>query len=88
MTTKELLTYMQNDTILSWDELNAIITSFENCIVNLKENESVNLQNFGSFTKKYVKSRIGRNPKTGESINIDEHYKIKFNPSKKFVMEL
>jgi integration host factor subunit beta len=39
---------------------------------------------FGSFKVKPHESRTGRNPKTGESIEIAAGYRISFKPSEEF----
>lgn len=50
----------------------------------LKRGERVTFSRFGSFEVKKRKSRKGRNPKTGEGINIPQKNRIKFTPSKLF----
>ena len=61
------------------------------CIVNdiidiivdgLKTNGYVKIHNFGSFKVTRKKSRIGRNPKTLETVMISERNVLKFKPSK------
>ena len=39
---------------------------------SLKKGERVDIRGFGSFALRYRKSRIGRNPKSGESVEIAE----------------
>lgn len=50
----------------------------------LKRGERVTFSRFGSFEVKKRKARKGRNPKTGEGINIPQKNRIKFTPSKLF----
>ena len=50
----------------------------------LKTGRKVNLSGFGSFEIKVREARKGRNPKTGESIDIPGKKRIKFNPSRQF----
>ncbi len=48
----------------------------------LKKQEDVAISGFGTFKVKQTKARIGRNPKTGEQIQIPAKKKIKFRVSK------
>ena len=51
---------------------------------SLKKGKRVTFSGFGSFEVKMRKAREGRNPKTGETIDIPKKKRIKFNPSKGF----
>lgn len=51
---------------------------------SLRKGERVTLSGFGSLEIKKRKARKGRNPKTGEIIQISQKNKIKFNPSRIF----
>ncbi len=55
---------------------------FEILLISLKENGKVKISNFGTFTLRYKKSRIGRNPKTKKETIISERNVILFKPSK------
>ena len=44
----------------------------------LKQEDKVQLLGFGTFEIKTVEAREGRNPKTGETIQIDAHKKVNF----------
>lgn len=50
--------------------------------VNRKD--KVSLAGFGILTIKQVKGRTGRNPRTGEAVQVEPHNKIKFTPAKSF----
>ena len=50
----------------------------------LKKNGKVKITNFGTFTVRKKKSRIGRNPKTKEIKTISERNVILFKPSNEF----
>jgi len=39
---------------------------------SLKNNKRIEIRGFGSFSLNYRPARIGRNPKTGEKVNIPE----------------
>lgn len=60
----------------------AIKTIIESMIDSLKKGKRIEIRGFGSFSLRYRKSRIGRNPKSGESVNIDERYVPHFKPGK------
>ena len=53
-------------------------------ITNLKNEKKIKLSNFGTFSVRSKKSRIGRNPKTKERKVISERNVILFKPSKEF----
>jgi DNA-binding protein HU-beta len=49
---------------------------------SLKKKEQVAISGFGTFKVKETKARQGRNPKTGETIQIPAKKKIAFKASK------
>ena len=49
---------------------------------SLKKKEPVTISGFGTFRVKETKARLGRNPKTGEQIQIPAKKKIAFRASK------
>ena len=52
-------------------------------IVNaLKNDDTVKIAGFGTYKVAKRKSRVGRNPRTGESIQISASQKVKFLPAK------
>ena len=53
-------------------------------IENLKKNKKFKISNFGTFTVRNKKSRIGRNPITKEEKVISKRNVILFKPSKEF----
>ncbi|HDL07589.1 MAG TPA: HU family DNA-binding protein [Desulfobacteraceae bacterium] len=58
-----------------------------NCVLStitekLKNNETVTLVGFGTFKTVRRQARQGRNPQTGEVINIEERVVPKFIPGK------
>ena len=60
--------------------LNAIIDSIQNA---LRDGKSVTLVGFGTFTTGERQERKGRNPQTGETIDIPASTVPKFRPGKK-----
>ena len=51
---------------------------------NIKEEKKLKLSNFGTFTVRQKKSRVGRNPKTKETKEISSREVVLFKPSKEF----
>ena len=49
---------------------------------SLKKEEDVAISGFGTFKVKQTKARMGRNPKTGETIQIPAKKKVAFRVSK------
>ena len=54
----------------------------------LRNSESVTISDFGTFRVKFQKGRQGRNPKTGETIDIPPRKVVKFTPSPKLNEQL
>lgn len=48
----------------------------------LTEGERIEIRGFGSFSLHYRESRLGRNPKTGESVSLSAKYVPHFKPGK------
>lgn len=48
----------------------------------LSEGDRIEIRGFGSFTLHHRPPRIGRNPKSGESVKLDEKYVPHFKPGK------
>ena len=55
------------------------ILDFRDC---LKSDEPVKIAGFGTYKVAKRKARIGRNPRTGEQIQISASQKVKFLPAK------
>ena len=60
----------------------AVGTMFEDVIEALKRGDKVNISGFGTFSVSDRKARTGRNPKTGETIQIAASRAAKFKPGK------
>ena len=54
----------------------------------LKNNERVELRGWGVFSAKNQKSKISRNPKTGEKVVVNEKKSISFKMSKDLFNEI
>ena len=53
-------------------------------IQNLNSEKKIKISNFGTFSIRKKKPRIGRNPKTKEKKKISERNVVTFKPSKEF----
>ena len=60
----------------------SVKTIISSMIKSLKKGERIEIRGFGSFSLRYRKPRVGRNPKSGESVNIEERYVPHFKPGK------
>ena len=71
MTKVELIAAVANDANLTKKDAEAAVNSALNAITAaLKDGDKVQLVGFGSFEVKKRAARVGRNPKTKESIEI------------------
>ena len=77
----EILSNDQNQLPLRDIQLtvNTIIDTMINALTN---GERIEIRGFGSFSLHYRKPRVGRNPKTGASVAINESYVPHFKPGK------
>lgn len=60
----------------------AVETAFESMKKALARGERIELRGFGVFNVKPRKTGIGRNPRTGEEVNIPPGKAVRFKPGK------
>ncbi|SBS27282.1 Integration host factor subunit beta [Marinomonas spartinae] len=60
----------------------AIKTMLDHMSDSLANGERIEIRGFGSFSLHYRAPRIGRNPKTGESVELSAKYVPHFKPGK------
>lgn len=84
MTKSELIERMveQQGQLSAKDVELAVKTILEHMSMTLAAGERIEIRGFGSFTLHYRAPRIGRNPKTGESVELDGKYVPHFKPGK------
>lgn len=83
MNKRELIQAVTNGSGLTKTGAEKAITAVIEAIESgLKQDGTVNLVGFGCFTVKERKARVGRNPKTGETINIGPKKTVGFKPGK------
>ena len=66
----------------------AVQLVFEDIVKALRNADNVNISGFGTFAVSERKARTGRNPKTGESIEIPASKSAKFKAGKALKDEL
>ncbi len=77
----ERITMNQNQ-LSSKDVELAIKTMIEQMSMTLARGSRIEIRGFGSFSLHYRAPRIGRNPKTGESVGLTGKYVPHFKPGK------
>ena len=60
----------------------AIKTMLDHMAESLADGERIEIRGFGSFSLHYRSPRVGRNPKTGESVSLEGKYVPHFKPGK------
>jgi DNA-binding protein HU-beta len=81
----EVSQYIESSTELSKSTVSLVLTAFFNYVqISLRKNNPVVINNFGTFSTRLLKEREGRNPKTGEPIEIPEKFKPVFKFSSNF----
>lgn len=66
----------------------AVNLVFEDIVKALRNGDKINVSGFGTFAVSERKARTGRNPKTGESIDIPASKTAKFKAGKSLKDEL
>lgn len=60
----------------------AIKTMLDHMADSLSQGERIEIRGFGSFSLHYRAPRVGRNPKTGESVELEAKHVPHFKPGK------
>ena len=63
---------------------NLVDEFFSLIVLNIKKEKQLKISSFGTFSIRFKKSRIGRNPKTKETKVISSREVVLFKPSKEF----
>ncbi len=83
MTKAELVEEVAKTTQLTKKHAELIVnTVFESIVTSLKEGEKIELRGFGSFRIRHRGPRIGRNPKTGDRVDVPPKRIPYFKPGK------
>ncbi len=68
---------------LSVKEIERVVSAFfDSIIAQLQNNGRVELRGFGAFSTREREARRGRNPRTGESVDVDAKRVPYFKPGK------
>ena len=83
MTKTDLIDSVASKAELPKQRAEEIVNSvFDDIIAALKNGDKVNISGFGTFSVSNRKARTGRNPKTGETIQIASSRAAKFKAGK------
>lgn len=85
MNQSELIQAIADDNGLSKSDVEKVVKGFVDVVTKeVARGESVTLSGFGSFEARDNAAREGRNPATGETIQIAASRSPKFKPGSKF----
>ena len=66
---------------LRHDDVDLAVTLLLNQLINeLASGGRVEIRGFGAFSLKHYKTRLGRNPRTGETFSVPQRYGVHFKP--------
>ena len=84
MTKSDLIEILsEQQSLLNYKDIELAVKSIlEQMSENLATGERIEIRGFGSFTLHHRPSRVGRNPKSGASVELDEKYVPHFKPGK------
>ena len=83
MTKADLIDDVARKTELSRKDSEVIVdTIFEGIVKSLRGGDKIEIRGFGSFRTRHRNSRVGRNPKTGERVDVPAKDIPYFKPSK------
>jgi integration host factor subunit beta len=83
MTKAELVNEVARTTQLTKKHAELIVnTVFDSIVSSLREGEKIELRGFGSFRIRKRGPRVGRNPKTGERVDVPSKRIPYFKPGK------
>ncbi len=83
MTKAELVAAIASDANLTKADAERALNAFmANVAKSLKKSGKLTLTGFGTFSVSNRKARTGRNPQTGETIQIKASKTVKFKPGK------
>jgi integration host factor subunit beta len=83
MTKAELVEQVARDTLLTKKHAELVVnTVFDSIVQSLKEGDKIELRGFGSFRIRRRGARLGRNPKTGDHVDVPPKRIPYFKPGK------
>jgi integration host factor subunit beta len=84
MTKSELIDLLSADqNQLGYRDVELAVKVILECLTSaLSSGERIEVRGFGSFTLHHRKARVGRNPKTGNSVTVPDKHVPHFKPGK------
>lgn len=86
MTRQDITIYLQtlNHSLTAKDADAYVSGVFDAIRTAVARGEDVTLRGFGAFRRSLQARREARNPKTGETVTVEERFAVKFRPGKEF----
>ena len=90
MTKSELITQLSEkfSQLVHKDEELSVKTIIDSLGNTLSNGGRVEIRGFGSFSLNHRPARLGRNPKTGEKVNVPEKFVPHFKPGKELKIKV
>ena len=89
MTKAELIAALAKDAgVTKVQAANLLDSYFNNVTKELKKNGKIGIVGFGTFSVAKRKARLGRNPQTGEKIQIKAKKVVKFKAGKELAAKM
>jgi len=90
MTKSELITLLSDkfSQLVHKDAELSVKTIIDSLSNSLSKGGRVEIRGFGSFSLNHRPARTGRNPKTGESVNVPEKFVPHFKPGKELKIKV
>ncbi len=84
MTKSDLIEVLsEKQSLLNYRDVElAVKLILEQMSESLSQGDRIEIRGFGSFTLHHRPPRVGRNPKSGESVTLDEKFVPHFKPGK------
>ncbi len=83
MTKADIVNRLANATGITKFETEILVDGFFKTVAEaLANGEHLEVRGFGTFRTKKRPARNARNPRTGETVHLDEHYVPTFKPSR------
>ena len=90
MTKSELITLLSDkfSQLVHKDAELSVKTIIDSLGDSLRKGGRVEIRGFGSFSLNHRPARLGRNPKTGEKVNVPEKFVPHFKPGKELKIKV
>ena len=83
MTKADLINFISEKSGITRVKAETVVnTILDSMVEALLRNDRIEIRGFGSFSLHYREPRVGRNPKTGDKVELDGKYVPHFKPGK------